>query len=162
SRWPTTSTTCCGRALGNASCVSTWIRRPIRSTSMTEPSVPASDRAAAARRAIGLIDLTDLADDHAPDGIPTLCARAREHRTAAVCGWPEYVAPSVEALAGADVRVATVVNFPSGDEPIADVVDMAAAALAAGADDVDLVLPYSAFLVGDRRAGEMVAAVAVL
>ena len=73
-------------------------------------------RADLARRAIGLIDLTDLSDDHAPDGIDELCRRAREHGTAAVCVWPEYVARCAELLAGSGVRVATVVNFPSGDE----------------------------------------------
>ncbi len=118
------------------------------------------ERIAAARRAIGLIDLTDLADDHAPGGIDELCRRAREHATAAVCVWPEYVATCADRLQGTDVRVATVVNFPSGDEPIATVTAMVAAALADGADDIDVVLPYRALLAGDTdRAAGMVAAV---
>ena len=122
-----------------------------------------SERADRARRAIGLIDLTDLSDDHSPDGIDDLCRRAREHGTAAVCVWPEYVARCSELLAGSGVRIATVVNFPSGDEPVDDVVEMARTALADGADDIDLVLPYRAFLDGDSvRAGEMVAAIAAL
>ena len=110
-----------------------------------------------------MIDLTDLSDDHSPDGIDELCRRAREHGTAAVCVWPEYVARSAELLAGSAVRVATVVNFPSGDEAVDDVVALAGAALAEGADDIDLVLPYRAYLGGDSdRAGEMVAAIAAL
>ncbi len=121
------------------------------------------DRATRARRAIGLIDLTDLSDDHAPDGIDDLCRRAREHGTAAVCVWPEYVARCAELLGGSDVRVATVVNFPSGDEALEAVVDMTRAALADGADDIDLVLPYRAFLEGDAdRAGAMVATISAL
>ncbi len=122
-----------------------------------------SERTDRARRAIGLIDLTDLSDDHAPDGIAELCRRARAHGTAAVCVWPEFVARCAELLDGSRVRVATVVNFPSGDEPVADVLAMAQAALAAGADDIDLVLPYRPFLDGDpERANEMVAAIAAL
>jgi deoxyribose-phosphate aldolase len=122
-----------------------------------------SERVAAARRAIGLIDLTDLSDDHAPDGIDELCRRAREHRTAAVCVWPEFVATCAAQLAGSGVRVATVVNFPSGDEPVAQVEAATRRALADGADDIDVVLPYVAFLAGDEdRAGEMVSAVAAL
>ena len=122
-----------------------------------------SERADLARRAIGLIDLTDLSDDHSPDGIDELCRRAREHGTAAVCVWPEYVARCAELLDGSAVRVATVVNFPSGGEPVVDVVATTHRALAAGADDIDLVLPYEAFLEGDSdRAGAMVAAIAVL
>ena len=121
------------------------------------------ERAAAARRTIGLIDLTDLSDDHAPDGIDELCRRAREHRTAAVCVWPEYVATCAAQLAGSGVRVATVVNFPSGAEPIAEVEAATRRALADGADDIDVVLPYEAFLAGDeQRAGAMVSALAAL
>lgn len=122
-----------------------------------------ADRAATARRAIGLIDLTDLSDEHAPDGIDDLCRRAREHGTAAVCVWPEFVGRCAELLSDSEVRVATVVNFPSGDQPVDDVVSLAQAALSAGADDIDLVLPYHAFLDGDRdRAADTVAAVAGL
>lgn len=122
-----------------------------------------SDRTDRASRAIGLIDLTDLSDDHSPDGIDELCRRAREHGTAAVCVWPEFVARSAELLEGSGVRVATVVNFPSGDEPVADVMALTEASLAAGADEVDVVLPYRAFLDGDSDRGvEMVAAVAAL
>jgi deoxyribose-phosphate aldolase len=120
-------------------------------------------RIESARRAIALIDLTDLADDHAPDGIDALCRRAAQHATAAVCVWPEYVARCAELLAGSGVRVATVVNFPSGDEPVDEVVALTRSALADGADDIDLVLPYRALLAGDAdRAGAMVAAVAAL
>lgn len=116
-----------------------------------------------ARRAIGLIDLTDLADDHAPDGVDELCRRAARHRTAAVCVWPEFVARCAGLLAGSGVRVATVVNFPTGDEPVEEVVAATRQALADGADDIDLVLPYRAFRAGDTaRAGGMVAAVAEL
>jgi deoxyribose-phosphate aldolase len=121
------------------------------------------DRRIAARRAIGLIDLTDLADDHAPDGIDALCQRAREHRTAAVCVWPEFVATCAGLLDGSGVRVATVVNFPSGDEPVEAVVAATLAALRDGADDIDVVLPYRAFLSGDEeRAAAMVRALAEL
>ncbi|HSP29047.1 MAG TPA: deoxyribose-phosphate aldolase [Ilumatobacteraceae bacterium] len=121
------------------------------------------NRIESARRAIGLIDLTDLSDDHAPDGIDELCRRAREHGTAAVCVWPEYVARCVELLDGSGVRVATVVNFPSGDEAVEDVIAMTQAALADGADDIDLVLPYRAFLAGDpAQAGAVVEAIAAL
>ena len=123
----------------------------------------ATDRAEVARRLIGLIDLTDLADDRAPDGIPALCSRAEHHRTAAVCVWPEFVATCAERLAATDVRVATVVNFPGGDDPVESVTDAVVAALGDGADDIDLVLPYRAFLAGDTaRAADTVAIVSTL
>ena len=64
----------------------------------------ANDDVGGADRAIatlvrGLIDLTDLDDDHAPDGIDELCRRVRDHGTAAVCVWPEFVARCAAALA---------------------------------------------------------------
>ena len=106
-------------------------------------------RQAIAVRAIALIDLTDLADDHAADGIETLCAKAATHETAAVCVWPEYVTSCRERLAGTPVRVATVVNFPSGDDAPVDVAALAARALSDGADDIDVVLPYARFKAGN-------------
>jgi deoxyribose-phosphate aldolase len=122
-----------------------------------------TERTDLARRIISLIDLTDLADDRSPDEIPDLCDRATEHGTAAVCVWPEYVSVCRERLAGTGVRVATVVNFPSGAEPVEQVLAATSQALADGADDIDLVLPYETFLDGETlAAGMVVAAVAEL
>ncbi len=123
----------------------------------------ASARRALAARAIALIDLTDLADDHAADGIDTLCDRAADHSTAAVCVWPEFVARCADRLRGASPRVATVVNFPSGDEPIDNVRTMTEQALLDGADDIDVVLPYRRFRDGDSAgAAEVIDAVTAL
>jgi deoxyribose-phosphate aldolase len=127
-------------------------------------SVDGSDadagRVARARQAIALIDLTDLADDHGVEGIDRLCDRAARHATAAVCIWPEHVARCAELLAGSGVRVATVVNFPSGDEALADVLAATEGALAAGADEIDVVLPYRAFAAGEAAvAGDLLSAV---
>jgi deoxyribose-phosphate aldolase len=110
-------------------------------------ATPRSDEEIA-RRAIPLIDLTDLADDHGGDGIDALCERARRFGTAAVCVWPEHVGRCASLLASSGVRVATVVNFPTGDEPLGDVEHATAAALADGADEIDVVLPYHAFADG--------------
>lgn len=103
----------------------------------------------AIERIISLIDLTDLDDDHRPDGIEELTEQARRHATAAVCVWPEYVTRCRDALAGSGVRIATVVNFPSGASDTATVLDEVRSSLRDGADDVDVVLPYRRFLDGD-------------
>jgi deoxyribose-phosphate aldolase len=102
-----------------------------------------------ARRAIGLIDLTDLADDQSAAGIDELCRRAAEHHTAAVCVWPVHVKRCAALLSSSPVRVATVVNFPTGDEPLDDVAFDTRAAVDAGADEIDVVIPYRALLRGD-------------
>ena len=53
------------------------------------------------------------------------------------------------ALAGTGVKVATVVNFPAGTDRSDAVGAVTAAAVAAGADEIDVVLPYAAWLAGD-------------
>ena len=105
-----------------------------------------------ARRAIPLLDLTDLGDACAGHYVDALCAQAREAGVAAVCVWPQYVGQSVAALRGSPVRVATVVNFPAGGEDVDRAVDDAAGALGDGAHEIDVVLPYRALLRGDAGA----------
>jgi deoxyribose-phosphate aldolase len=117
----------------------------------TDPAHNGRDRAASARHAISLIDLTDLSDDHAASGIDALCARAAENHVAAVCVWPEFVARCVELLDGTGVGVATVVNFPKGNQQIGPVLDETLTALSDGATDIDLVLPYKMFRNGDVK-----------
>lgn len=102
-----------------------------------------------ARRAISLVDLTNLSDDCDEAAVVALCDRARRFGTAAVCVWPDFVATASDALAGADVEIATVVNFPTGDERIFSVVLQTERALVDGAGEVDLVLPYRSFVAGD-------------
>ena len=104
-----------------------------------------------ARQAIALLDLTDLNDDCTPAAIDSLCERASRYGTAAVCVWPDFVAQSSAALAATRVRVATVVNFPSGDERPFAVGLVTERALADGAHEIDMVLPYKAFAAGERE-----------
>jgi deoxyribose-phosphate aldolase len=120
------------------------------------------DPVAFARRAIAVLDLTELGDEATVEDVTSLCARAHgaHGSTAAVCVWPRHVAHAVEQLWGTNVRIATVVNFPSGDEAVDDVVAHTRQALADGADEIDLVLPYRPFLAGDvTHASEMIDAV---
>jgi len=119
-----------------------------------------TERREIARRALALLDLTDLSDDCTDDAVSELCRRAvtPHGHVAAVCVWPRFVRRAKAALTGTPVRVATVVNFPSGDERITDVVDMTRRAIEDGADEIDVVIPYRAVLAGDdARAVEMLA-----
>ena len=108
--------------------------------------------AQAARRALALLDLTDLSDTCQPRDIDALCARALgpHGRPAAICIWPQFVRHARDVLGGTGVRVATVVNFPTGDTDSARAGHEARAALRDGADEIDLVMPWRAFLGGDR------------
>lgn len=109
---------------------------------------------ALARRAMALLDLTELGDHASEADVETLCAKAKGSEglppVAAVCVWPRHVAEASRALDGTGIRIATVVNFPSGDEAPPDVLAMMQAALEAGANEIDLVMPWRAFLAGDE------------
>ncbi len=105
-------------------------------------------------RMISMIDLTDLSDGCSADDVERLCDRAGRAGVAAVCVWPDFVADAAAQLAGAAVRVATVANFPSGAERAFATAVMIERSLGDGADEIDVVLPYRAWLGGDTdRAG---------
>jgi deoxyribose-phosphate aldolase len=115
-----------------------------------------------ALRALVCLDLTNLQDDCDPADIDALCARAqtRHGSTAAVCIWPRFVTRAAKALAHTGIKVATVVNFPTGAEPLDDVLRMTERAVADGADEIDLVVPYRALAEGDNQAIEATVAAA--
>jgi deoxyribose-phosphate aldolase len=108
------------------------------------------DPRAVAARTLPLIDLTDLGDAATEDGARDLCGRAvtPHGAVAAVCLWPRFVATAKRALAGTGVKIATVVNFPGGGDDTRAVEAETARAIADGADEIDLVMPYRAFLAG--------------
>ena len=121
-----------------------------------------NDSSSTAHRAIALLDLTELGDHATVDDVTALCTRAigPHGKVAAVCVWPRHVAHAARQLAATGVRIATVVNFPSGNDDIDAVVELARAAQLDGADEIDLVLPYRAFLAGDHaRGAAMISAV---
>ncbi|MEB2844967.1 deoxyribose-phosphate aldolase [Rhizobiales bacterium RZME27] len=109
----------------------------------------------AASFALSLLDLTNLRDDCDNAAIENLCLRAQTPygNSAAICIWPRFVAHARSILGeGHMVRIATVVNFPSGALPVAEVVKETEQAVADGADEIDLVIPYGAFVAGDEAA----------
>mgnify|MGYP002654696045 CR=1 FL=1 len=104
-----------------------------------------------ARRALALLDLTDLGDQATEAGTLQICARATTGPVpvAAICIWPQFVSLARRTLGESPVRVATVVNFPAGGTNVGRVSGDTAEAIGDGADEIDLVMPYKAFLQGD-------------
>jgi deoxyribose-phosphate aldolase len=125
-------------------------------------SAPASDDLVpTARTALACLDLTSLNDSDTEADIEQLCKRATgaHGHTAAVCVWPRFAALA-RSLLPADVAVAAVANFPAGGTDITHAVADTAAIVAAGAQEVDVVLPYRALVAGDERlCGRLLAAV---
>ncbi|MBU2838524.1 deoxyribose-phosphate aldolase [Acidithiobacillus thiooxidans] len=104
---------------------------------------------------IGLLDLTRLEAVQGDEAaVETLCAKARTRYgdVAAVCIHPAYVARAVNLLRETPIAVATVTNFPSGDNGLQEVHAELESVVTAGAQEVDIVVPYKAWLAGDKRA----------
>lgn len=105
-----------------------------------------------ARQALACLDLTSLNDGHDVAGgeadIDALCAKAigpagvtGRGATAAVCVWPRLAARA-RAQLPAHIRVAAVANFPEGSSDVQRALRDTAAIVAAGAQEVDVVMPY--------------------
>jgi deoxyribose-phosphate aldolase len=113
------------------------------------------DTTALARRLLGLIDLTSLnaTDDDASVSKLAALASTPAGRVAALCIWPRFIAVGQKALGGTGVPIAVVTNFPQGTGDVAAAVTETAAAVKDGADEIDVVFPYRAFLSGDEATG---------
>jgi deoxyribose-phosphate aldolase len=95
-----------------------------------------------------LIDHTILRPDATEADIRKVCAEARSYEFASVCVNPYWVPVVAGALAGTSVKVCTVVGFPLGANATAIKVAETEAAIADGAQEIDMVLN-----VGELRGG---------
>ena len=107
----------------------------------------------AARIALRCLDLTSLNDADTAADIDRLCARALGPcgHAAAVCVWPRLAAHARRQLPPS-IRVAAVANFPAGGSDVAAALQDVHAIVAAGAQEVDVGLPWRALLAGDDAA----------
>jgi deoxyribose-phosphate aldolase len=110
---------------------------------------------AVARRIVSVMDLTSLneTDDEAAILRLSRLAVSKAGTVAAVCTWPRLIPVARNALRGTGVRMAAVANFPAGAASVEQAAAETAAAVADGADEVDVVFPYRALLAGDAAAG---------
>ncbi len=123
------------------------------------------------RTAVTMVDLTTLEGKDTPGKVASLCAKARHPSddptvppVAAVCVYPAMVRAARRALGpGAAVRIASVATaFPSGQAPLRTRLGEVRAAVADGADEIDMVINRGAFLAGEfaEVADEIAAVVA--
>ncbi len=107
--------------------------------------------------AVRMVDLTTLEGADTPGKVRALCAKARRPdpadpdcpSVAAICVYPSLVPTAVAELQGSGVHVASVATaFPSGQLPLSVKLDDVRAAVAAGADEIDMVIDRGAFLSG--------------
>ena len=117
----------------------------------SSPKLP-SPHADLALRALHLLDLTDLSDGCREEEIEKLVQRASTPYgpVAAICVWPQYVSVCVHRLKEKHIPVATVINFPKGNDFVERAIDDAEEAIKDGASEIDLLMPYHAYLSGDE------------
>ncbi|KIF71955.1 deoxyribose-phosphate aldolase [Streptomyces sp. AcH 505] len=128
-----------------------------RAASLGTRSVKTTAKAYAIDLAISMIDLTTLEGSDTAGKVRSLAGKAMNPdptdrtapRTAALCVYPDMAATAAAALKGSGVKVASVATaFPAGraslEVKLADTRD----AVAAGADEIDMVIDRGAFLAG--------------
>jgi deoxyribose-phosphate aldolase len=108
-------------------------------------------------RAISCMDLTTLSGDDTDERVRRLCAKARQPirhdlenelgieqlrlKVAAVCVYHHFVETARRAVEGTGIRVAAVsTGFPAGLSPLEDRIAEIRRSLAAGADEIDVVI----------------------
>jgi deoxyribose-phosphate aldolase len=120
-------------------------------------SIKTTAKAWAIDLAISMIDLTTLEGQDTPGKVRALCAKAMRPdpadqtapRVAAICVYPDMVPIAVHELAGSGVHVASVATaFPSGRASMAVKLADTKDAVAAGANEIDMVIDRGAFLSG--------------
>ncbi|MDX1538643.1 deoxyribose-phosphate aldolase [Arsukibacterium sp.] len=102
-----------------------------------------------------LLDVTRLNDHDEPQLMAGWLKQQPELpvAVAAYCVYPDYLSELSQFKDGTRQQfgLATVVNFPGGDMPLSAVCQQITAALAAGATEIDCVMPYQALLRGEQQ-----------
>jgi deoxyribose-phosphate aldolase len=128
-----------------------------RAADLGTRSIKTTSKAWALDLAISMVDLTTLEGSDTPGKVRALCAKARQPdpgdpscpQVGAVCVYNDLVPFAVEALTGSTVKVAAVATaFPSGRASLRVKLADTADAVAAGADEIDMVIDRGAFLSG--------------
>jgi deoxyribose-phosphate aldolase len=128
-----------------------------RAAMLATRSIKTTAKAFALDLAIRMVDLTTLEGQDTPGKVRALCAKGRQPDptdpscppVAAICVYGDLVPTAVEALAGSGIHIAAVATaFPSGRAPLDVKLADAEAAVAAGADEIDMVIDRGAFLAG--------------
>jgi deoxyribose-phosphate aldolase len=134
-------------------CVQTCARNTKTIIAAGADRVSASDRLTKIDPAVAaLIDHTILKPEATRADVVKVCREARQYGFASVCVNPYWV-PLVRAeLAGSPVKVCTVVGFPLGATSTEAKVAEAAAAVRAGAQEIDMVINVGALRSGDHEA----------
>ena len=128
-----------------------------RAGALSKRSIKTTAKVAGIRLAMACMDLTTLEGKDSEGRVRSLCAKALKPAphlpdvpsVAAVCVYPNLVGVAKESLRGSSVKVASVATaFPSGLSSLEVKLADTQAAIASGADEIDMVIDRGAFLAG--------------
>jgi len=129
-----------------------------RAKAFSTRSIKNRSKRGALHLSIASIDLTTLEGMDTPGKVAALCQKAVRPNpsdpavpaVAAVCVYPQMVPDAVRHTKGSPVKVASVAGaFPAGQSSLDVRTADIRAAVAAGADEIDIVISRGAFLSGD-------------
>ncbi len=98
-----------------------------------------------------MIDHTLLKANATQEQIGKLCEEAKKYNFASVCVNPAYVALAHDLLKGSPVKVTTVIGFPLGATTSTAKAIETRDAIAAGADEIDMVINVGALKSGNYQ-----------
>ena len=131
-----------------------------RAAALAKRSLKKDSKVWGLKLAISMMDLTTLEGKDTPGKVHALCQKAMRPDPAdptiphvgAVCVYPTMVPFVRKALKGSGVHIASVATgFPSGQTFTHIKVQETRETVAAGADEIDMVIDRGAFLSGDHQ-----------
>ena len=140
-----------------------------RASAFTKRSIKTGAKLAGLKMIVSMMDLTTLEGKDTPGKVAYLCRKAIQPgeprygvpSCAAVCVYPNLVRAAKAFVGDSGVKVAAVATaFPSGAMPLRVKLQDTRAAVAEGADEIDMVIDRGAFLAGEHaRVSDEIAAV---
>jgi len=140
-----------------------------RASAFTKRSIKTGAKLAGLKMVVSMMDLTTLEGKDTPGKVAYLCRKAIQPAEprfqvpscAAVCVYPNLVRAAKAFVGDSGVKVAAVATaFPSGAMPLKVKLQDTRAAVAEGADEIDMVIDRGAFLAGEHaRVSDEIAAV---
>jgi deoxyribose-phosphate aldolase len=123
----------------------------------TTRSIKKASKVWGLKKAVSMVDLTTLEGKDTPGKVASLCQKALHPHddpeiptVAAVCVYPAMVRHAKKHVADTAIKVASVATaFPSGQAPLKTRLAEVRAAVADGADEIDMVINRGAFLSGE-------------
>ena len=121
-------------------------------------SIKKDSKVQALKMVLSMIDLTTLEGKDSPGKVKQLCYKAAHLHdqypglpgVAAICVYPNMVPVAKVALAGTNIKVASVATaFPSGMTTLSAKLKEVRSVVDAGAEEVDMVISRGKFLSGD-------------